>query len=134
LARVDERLTEAAAALSTLDELVVRDDLNLAERDGAILRLVYTVEAIWKAAAALLENEGIAIGSPRGAIVESRQVGWISDGDAEALLKLAKERNLTVHMYRREIGNTVASHLVEHAALLRRWLDALRQRAAEDDC
>ena len=131
MARIDERLTEAAAALNTLDELVARSDLNLAERDGAILRLVYTVEAIWKTAALLLQEEGITVGSPRGAIVESRQVGWISDNDAEALLALARERNLAVHMYRQGIGEAVASHLVGHAAVLRRWLAAMRQRAAD---
>lgn len=133
MARIKERVAEASAALATLDELATRDDLTLVERDGAILRLVYTVEAIWKAAALLLEEEGIPVGSPRAAIRESRQVGWINDGDAEALLDLAKERNLIVHMYRQAIGEAIASHLAERAALLRRWLDALRQRADESD-
>ena len=134
MARIKERLAEASAALSTLDELAGRDDLSVAERDGAILRLVYTVEAIWKTAALLLdEAEGIAVGSPGGAIRESRQVGWLSDEDAEALLKMAKERNLAVHMYRQAIGEEIASHLVQHAALLHRWLAALQQRAATKD-
>jgi uncharacterized protein YutE (UPF0331/DUF86 family) len=131
VARVDQRLADASAALATLDELVARDDLSVAERDGAILRFVYTVEAIWKAAALLLEQaEGVAVGSPGGAIRESRQVGWIGDEDAEALLKLAKERNLAVHMYRETIGEVIASHLVVHAALLHRWLAALIARAS----
>ena len=68
MARVDERLADATAALATLEELANRDDLNLAERDGAILRLVYTVEAIWKTAALLLDEEGIPVDSPRAAI------------------------------------------------------------------
>jgi uncharacterized protein YutE (UPF0331/DUF86 family) len=133
LARIEERLTDASAALATLVELVARDDLSLAERDGAILRLIYTVEAMWKAAALLLEEEGIAVGSPRGAIRESRQVGWLSDEDAEALLKMAKERNLAVHMYRQAIGEEIASHLAGHAKLLHRWLAALQQHAAAKD-
>jgi hypothetical protein len=82
---------------------------------------------------ALLEEEGIAVGSPRGAIRESRQVGWLGDDDAEALLELAKERNLTVHMYRQAIGEAIASHLVGHAAVLHRWLDALARRTETDD-
>jgi len=133
LARIEERLTDASAALATLVELVARDDLSLAERDGAILRLIYTVEAMWKAAALLLEEEGIAVGSPRGAIRESRQVGWLSDEDAEALLKMAKERNLAVHMYRQAIGEEIASHLAGHAKLLQGWLAALQQHAAAKD-
>jgi uncharacterized protein YutE (UPF0331/DUF86 family) len=131
--RLEERLAEATAALATLDELAGRNDLSLAERDGAILRLVYTFEAIWKAAALLLEDrERIAIGSPGAAIRASRQVGWLSDEDAEAVLKVAQERNLTVHMYRQAIGEAVGSHLAGHAVLLRRWLEALQRRAAAE--
>ena len=90
MARLEERLAEATAALATLDELAGRNDLSVVERDGAILRLVYTFEAIWKAAALLLEErERIAIGSPGAAIRSSRQVGWLSDEDAEAALKIA---------------------------------------------
>ena len=134
MARLEERLAEAIAALATLDELAGRNDLSLAERDGAILRLVYTFEAIWKAAALLLdEREGIAIGSPGAAIRASRQVGWLSDNDAEDALKLAQERNLTVHMYRGEIGAEIGRHLAAHAALLRRWLAALQARASVPD-
>jgi uncharacterized protein YutE (UPF0331/DUF86 family) len=131
MARLEERLAEAAAALATLDELAGRNDLSLVERDGAILRLVYTFEAIWKAAALLLEErERIVIGSPGAAIRASRQVGWLSDEDAEAVLKIAQERNLTVHMYRQAIGEAVASHLGGHAVVLRRWIEALRRRVA----
>jgi len=133
MARLEERLAEATAALATPDELAGRNDLSVVERDGAILRLVYTFEAIWKAAALLLEErERIAIGSPGAAIRSSRQVGWLSDEDAEAALKVAQERNLTVHMYRQGIGEAVASHLADHAVVLRRWLEALQRRAAAE--
>jgi hypothetical protein len=133
MARLEERLAEATAVLATLDELAGRNDLLLAERDGAILRLVYTFEAIWKTAALLLEErERIAIGSPGAAIRASRQVGWLSDEDAEAVLKIAQERNLTVHMYRRAIGEAVASHLAGHAVVPRRWLEALQRRVAAE--
>jgi hypothetical protein len=131
MAELKQHLAEAVAALATLEELAGRNDLSVAERDGAILRLVYTFEAIWKAAALLLEqSERIEVGSPGSAIRACRQVGWLSDSDAEAAQTLAVERNLTVHMYRLSIGETIASHLPAHAVLLHRWLDALQQRAA----
>ena len=128
MARLEERLAEATAALATLDELAGRNDLSLVERDGAILRLVYTFEA----ALLLEERERIAIGSPGAAIRASRQVAWLSDEDAEAVLKIAQERNLTVHMYRQAIGEAVASHLPNHAAVLRRLLEALQRRATAE--
>src|SRR6266540_2252515 len=125
MARLEERLDDAQAALATLEELANRDGLSIAERDGAILRFVYTFEAVWKAAALLLEqNEGIAVGSPKGAIRASRRAKLLSDDDAEEAGKLADDRNLTVHMYKQNIGDAIAERLAGHAALLRRWLDA----------
>jgi hypothetical protein len=47
--RLDRRIAEAAAALATLDELAGKSERTLVERDGAILRLIYSYEAIWKA-------------------------------------------------------------------------------------
>ena len=38
-----------------------------------------------------------------------------------------------MHMYRDEVGNKIERHLTPHAALLHRWLDALRQRAGEGE-
>jgi uncharacterized protein YutE (UPF0331/DUF86 family) len=131
MARLEERLTDAAAALTTLTELADRNSLSVVERDGAILRLVYTFEAIWKAAALLLEDrEGIVVGSPKAAIRACRRTGLLSDDDAEAAIQIANDRNLAVHMYKQDLGEEVANRLGAHGAVLRRWLDGLRQRAA----
>jgi hypothetical protein len=57
--RLDRRLAEAAAALATLDELAGKSERTLVERDSAVLRLIYSYEAIWKACQkvlAALEN------------------------------------------------------------------------------
>jgi hypothetical protein len=63
----------------------------------------------------------------------ARRLGWPSDEDAQAALAIGNDRNLAVHMYRGAIGAEIESHLAGHAALLRRWLDTLQQRAAESD-
>lgn len=132
MARLDERLANAQAALATLEELANRDNLSIVERDGAILRLVYTFEAVWKAAAVLLEQkEGIAVGSPKGAIRASRRAGLLGDQDTEDALRMADDRNLTVHMYKQDIGKEIAERLTGHASVLRRWLSVLRERAAD---
>lgn len=131
MAGLDLRLAEAEAALATLDEAIGKSARSLLERDGAILRLIYTFEAVWKACQQMLtEREGIAVGSPNGTIRAARRVGWLSDEDARAALQLAQDRNLSVHMYRGEIGAQIEQHLAGHAALLRRWLEALQRQAA----
>lgn len=133
MAGLDRRLAEAEAALTTLEEAVRRNDWSLIERDGAILRLIYTFEAMWKATQQLLaEREGIEVGSPNGTIRAARRLGWLSDEDALSAIGIGRDRNLAVHMYRGQIGTEIAERLAAHVTVLRRWLTALRQHAAED--
>ena len=124
--RLDRRLTEAGAALAMLEELASKGALSPIERDSAVLRLIYTYEAVWKACQKLLANlENISAGSPNAAIRGARGLGWLSDEDARAAIKLGEERNLAVHMYRESVAVQIEEHLLAHAGLLRRWLDAL---------
>jgi uncharacterized protein YutE (UPF0331/DUF86 family) len=132
VAGLETRLAEAEAALATLDEAVAREPRSLMERDGAILRLIYTFEAVWKACQQLLaEREDIEVASPNTTIRGARRLGWLSDEDAEAAMKINRDRNLAVHMYRGRIGAEIDERLGAHDALLRRWLDALRRLAAD---
>jgi uncharacterized protein YutE (UPF0331/DUF86 family) len=133
MAGVARRLAEAEAALATLDEVAARASNSLIERDSAILRLIYTFEAVWKACQHLLaEREGVEVGSPNVTIRAARRLGWLSDEDAEAAMRVARDRNLAVHMYRGQIGEEIADRLAGHAAVLRRWLDTLSEQAAGD--
>ncbi len=134
MAGLERRLAEATAALSSLDEVMPNTGRSLIERDGAILRLIYTFEAVWKACQQLLaERENIDVGSPNGGIRAARRLGWLSDEDAAAAIRLGRDRNLAVHMYRGQIGEEIAQRLGEHAALLRRWLAVLQDRSAAPD-
>jgi hypothetical protein len=95
--------------------------------------MIYSFEAVWKTCQQLLaEREGIIAGSPNATIRAARRVGWLSDEDARVALQLGQDRNLSVHIYRKEIGAEIAGHLVGPAALLRRWLEALQKRAAAE--
>ena len=132
--RIDRRLAEAAAALATLDELAGKAERTLVERDSAVLRLVYSFEAVWKACQKMLAAmENVSAVSPNATIRAARALAWPSDEDAEAAIKLGEERNLAVDMYRDQVGQQMGAHLAAHAALLRRWLAALRPRAAARD-
>ena len=132
MAGLEPRLAEAEAALATLDEAVAREPRSLMERDSAILRLIYTFEAVWKACQQLLaEREDIEVASPNTTIRAARRLGWLSDEDAEAAMKINRDRNLAVHMYRGRIGEEIDERLDPHAALLRRWLGALRRLVAD---
>ncbi len=134
MAGLERRLAEAAAALATLDEVVGAADRSLVERDGAILRLIYTFEAVWKAGRQLLaEREGVEVASPNATIRAVWRLGWLSDEDAQAAINVGRNCNLAVHMYRGEIGAEVGQRLAGHAGVLRRWLAALQARAGAPD-
>jgi Nucleotidyltransferase substrate binding protein like len=130
VAELAGRVAEASAALATLEDAIGRSGRSLLERDGMILRLIYTFEAVWKASQQLLSaREGIAVASPNATIRAVRRLGWLSDEDALAALTIADDRNLAVHMYRGQIGEEIEERLAAHAAVLRRWLEALQRQA-----
>jgi hypothetical protein len=130
MAGLATRLAEAEAALATLDEAAGEAERSLIERDGAILRLIYTFEAIWKACPELLaERENVEVASPNATIRAARRLGWLSDEDAQAAMRVGRDRNLEVRMYRDRIGEEIAEHLAAHAAVLRRWLEPLQREA-----
>ncbi len=132
MARVARRLAEAEAAFATFSEAVAKTPSSLVERDSAILRLIYTFEAVWKASQKLLaEREAIDVAAPNSTIRAARRLGWLSDAEAEGAMIIARDRNLSVHMYRGDIGAQIDRRLPAHAGVLRAWLETLRQVATE---
>lgn len=133
MAGLERRLAEGEAALATLDEAIAKTPRSLMERDSAILRLIYTFEAVWKTCQQLLaEREGVEVASPNSTIRAARRLGWLSDEDAQTAIGIGRDRNLAVHMYRGAIGAEIAQRLAAHAAVLRRWLEALKRHAAAE--
>lgn len=131
---IEHRLAEAEAALATLEEVVASAGRSLIERHGAILRLIYTFEAEWKACQQpLAAREGIEVGSPNGTIRAARRLGWLSDEDAQAAIAIGRDRYLAAHMYRGRIGEEIRERLAAHVVLLRCWLAVLRRQAAPED-
>jgi hypothetical protein len=122
------------ATLATLEEVVPRAGRSPIKRGGAILRLIYSFEAVWKACQQLLaESEGIEVGSPNGTIRAARRPGWLSDADAQAPIGIGRDRNLAVYMYRGKIGEEIQERLAAHAPPLRRWLAELQRQATPKD-
>jgi hypothetical protein len=93
--------------------------------------MIYSFEAVWKACQQLLaKREDIEVASPNATIRAARRLGWLSDEDARAAIRIGQDRNLAVHMYRGKIGEEIEERLAAHAAVLRRWLEALQRNIA----
>jgi hypothetical protein len=103
---IAKRLADAEAALATLDEAVAIRRRSRIERDGTVLRLVYTFETTWQACQQLLaEHEKIATDTANQTIQAAHRLGWLSRDEIEAINKILHDRNLVAHSYRDEIGN-----------------------------
>ena len=119
--RLRERVELAGKALETLKELAGLGSPSAVERDAAIQRFEYTFEAVWKLAQRHLRiQEGIEVGSPKASIRRSRDVGLLSDREAEAALAMADDRNQTVHTYNEAVAVAIFGRLSGHLRVLER--------------
>lgn len=123
--RLQERLRVAMQAFDTFQEVIL-DEPTSVERDAAIQRFEYTVEATWKACQRYLDVvHGIALGSPKGCIRHAREVGLMSDEDATRALMMIDDRNLTSHTYNEQLALEIYGRFPVHSEVLQRWLDSM---------
>jgi nucleotidyltransferase substrate binding protein (TIGR01987 family) len=126
--RVTAQLASAEKALATLHEALAMPS-SVVVRDASIQRFEYTYEVAWKTLKAYLADvEGVVAASPNQCFRDALRVGLVSPDDAERLLDLSRDRNLTSHTYVEAIAEQIARRLPAHAALLRHLLAALRER------
>lgn len=127
---MSRRLAMARQALGTLQELTVLPHPTRVERDAAIQRFEYTVEACWKAAQAVLDSRfGIIAASPKPVVRACAQNGLLNEDDAHAAMAMIDDRNLTSHTYNEDLALAIHGRLAGHAGLMGRWLTALEQAA-----
>jgi len=121
--RLKQKVANAKRALKTLQELVGSQSLTIVERDAAIQRFEYTVEAVWKAGKAFLrEIEGLEIGSPKGVIRGFLQVGLFTEEQTAFALAMVDDRNLTSHTYNEGLAEQIFDQLGNYAELMDDWL------------
>lgn len=132
--RLNERLVIARRALASFQELLGLEQPSRVERDAAIQRFEYTCEAVWKAAQRYLQVvEGISIGSPKGSIRGSRDVGFINDEQTTLGLEMIDDRNLTVHTYNESLAEDIYRQLPAYADFLGAWLTAMADRLKSEE-
>lgn len=127
--RVGQRLEIAHRALATLQELAGLGSPSKIERDAAIQRFEYSVEAVWKAARGVLASQfGLELASPKPVVRASAQNGLLSEVDGFAAMVMIDDRNLTSHTYDETLANAIFGRLAAHSALMERWLAAMTAR------
>ncbi|OIO59506.1 MAG: nucleotidyltransferase [Alphaproteobacteria bacterium CG_4_10_14_0_2_um_filter_63_37] len=126
--RLTQRLNQARQALTSLQELTGLERPTLVERDAAIQRFEYTVEALWKTAQLTLSRRyGVELASPKPVVRACAQNGLLDEVDARAAMAMIDDRNLTAHTYNAPLAASIHGRLASHAELLERWLTALEK-------
>lgn len=96
------RLTDAIETLQEYPD-------NLLMQAGLIQTYEYTLELAWKTLKCYLEMEGFKIQTPRKAIRQAFQCGYIQEG--KLWLKALNDRNLTTHSYDEEVAHEVVEDI-----------------------
>ena len=120
------RFASAARALDRFDESATLAIPEVLGRDVALLRFQLAFETIWKLSQGLAEERhAVTVGSPKMAARFALQVGWLTEDEAVAALRMAEDRNLIVHVYLDALADDVAARLPAHRRLMRTWLDRM---------
>lgn len=127
--RLRERINLAAKALATREDVETIELPAGARRDVAIMRLVYTFEALWRALQRYLAVvEGVEAGTPKSCLRAARDAGLLSDEQTEAALKLVDDRNLTVHIYNDVLAEEIFGRVPSHIGLMLTLLDDMSEK------
>lgn len=106
--RMRERIGDYIKACGQLEKAIARP-FDEYIRDSVIQRFEICYELGWKMLKQRLELEAIEAKSPRQALQEALQVGFIRDGNAWS--ELQKYRNLTSHTYDEKLADEVYHYL-----------------------
>lgn len=123
-----ELIDAFALALDNLHVLTGMSRVDAVSRDAAIKRFELAYELGWKAAQAVLRDLGLDCRSPKACLREAYRQGWIDD--QPLWLRMADDRNQTVHTYNEATAAAIYVRLPEYVPLLSTLLDAIRNAAA----
>ncbi len=127
--RLKQRLAVAKQAIASFAEALQQPAASRIERDAAIQRFEYTVEAVWKLAQRYLEVvEGLPAGSPKAAIRACRETGLFTEKEAIGALEMVDDRNLTAHTYNERLAQQIYDHLLRYLALVQTWVGQVEGR------
>ncbi len=127
--KLRQKLDVSARALVTLDEAMALDLAAADKRDIAIMRFIYTFEALWRSLQRYLAIvEGVDTGTPKASLRGARDAGLLSDEQTEAALAMVDDRNRTVHIYNEKLAKEIFGRLPGHVAVLHSLHEAMTAR------
>jgi len=113
-----ERQSDVRESASRLAEAVAQPESELI-RDATIQRFEFTFEVVWKTLKLYLERQGHECGGPRPTLKKAFAENLIpTPEEADHLLQMLEDRNLTSHAYDEALAGMIYRHIVQDYAPL----------------
>ncbi|MFH1546409.1 MAG: HI0074 family nucleotidyltransferase substrate-binding subunit [Patescibacteria group bacterium] len=106
-------------ALASLNKALAETKTEFT-RDAAIQRFEYSFELFWKVVKIFLNEKGIFTYSPKDCMRELRNEKILKDEEVELAIKMANDRNLSVHTYNEKLANELYSRLKIYLKLMKK--------------
>ncbi len=116
-----QRLENFDKALTKLNDACRKNEYTELELAGLVQTFEFTFELAWKTFKDLLFFEGVDAKTPREAIRQAFEAGYIGEDGAESLLDALQNRNLLSHTYEEETAKEA------EALIKKRYAPALRE-------
>lgn len=101
---------DAYERLSVAIEEFKQPNASTVIQDGVIQRFEFTYELAWKTIKVFLEDQGIVeVNSPKGVIKEAYALKLLVD--EKNWLLMLNDRNMTSHMYKKEMAKEIAERI-----------------------
>lgn len=127
MAYTREKLEQLREALLRWKEALDAEftDLN---RDASIQRFEFSFELFWKTLKIYLkESEKINCNSPRDCFREIKNILGLTENDIKTCLKMADDRNFSVHTYSEKIANVLYKKLKKYWIVANKIFNKMKQ-------
>jgi len=105
-----------------------KEKIYRAFRDSLIQRFELSVDLFWKYVKRYLQKkvkQAIEINAPRPVIRDACRAKLISEEDAEDILTMIDDRNMSSHIYKEEIAEQISSRIINHYQIIKKCADRL---------
>ena len=112
-------------------DFIDQQELYRALRDSMIQRFEFTVDLFWKYIKRYLQTEikqDIKIGGPKPVIRDACKAKLITEQDAEKILDMIDDRNMSSHIYKEEIADQIGNRIGEYYKIVKKYVDQLASK------
>lgn len=126
---IEAVLEDFKKSIDRLEEVLDLEKTDVI-RDSAIKRFEMCFDLFWKAIKIYAKQKGIECNSPRDCIKTAFQLHIIKY--EEKWIKVIKDRNLTVHIYKEQYADQVYSRLDKHLELFKNLYSQLKKSIKDE--